>query len=249
MHSILPGRWPRQRIVITTILCIIVGTNAYRFITAIQIPISAGELGYRGIVITRLDAISYGVLAAYVKQYFPAWWSSPQVRRRLLILGLLLTGVVAFSASIVILKFYVDAGVYLAYVFYKRTFYFLFIGVSMSLLLPYMDGWQTFGSTVSQPGSGGHSDWRSIVVRLVTHISLISYSMYLLNLTPIMVNVVERIPTTSLATGWFKVGLFWSLVLVLSTLMFKFFEKPATELRERLSAKEPTELIKERVGS
>jgi peptidoglycan/LPS O-acetylase OafA/YrhL len=31
-----------------------------------------------------------------------------------------------------------------------------------------------------------------------------------------------------------KVGLFWTLVLVLSTLLFKYFEKPVTDLRNRL---------------
>ncbi|QJW88779.1 acyltransferase [Spirosoma taeanense] len=229
MHSLLSARWPHQRIVLATILTIILGTNLYRFITAIQIPISAGELGYRGIVLTRLDAISYGVLAAYVKQYYPREWASELLRRRLLTAGLLLTLIAAFSASIVILKFYYEAGVYPAYVFYKRTFYFPFIGLSMALLLPYMDGWRTATSGWSQFG----------IARAITHVSLISYSMYLLNLTPIMINVVERIPTTSLLTGWLKVGLFWALVLVLSTLLFKFFEKPVTELRERLSNREP----------
>lgn len=237
MHRVAPAQWPRQRVVLLTILAVILGTNLYRLILAIQIPISAGELGYRGIVTTRLDAISYGVLAAYVKQYFPQWWTNGPVRRRLLIAGIVLTGVAAFTASIAILKFYVEAGVYPAYVFYKRTFYFTFIGLSMALLMPYMDGWRT--------ATGGWAKFG--LARLITHISLISYSMYLLNLTPIMLNVVERIPTTSLATGWLKVGLFWTMVLVLSTVLFKFFEKPVTELRERLSAKEPK--ITEPVGT
>jgi peptidoglycan/LPS O-acetylase OafA/YrhL len=237
MHTVLPAQWPRQRIVLSTILLIIVGTNLYRLVLALQYPISAGELGFRGIVMTRLDAISYGVLAAYVKQYYPAFWTNNQLRRRLLVAGLILTGLTAFTASLVILKFYVDAGIYPAYVFYKRTLYFAVIGISMMLLIPYMDGWRT-----------ATKGWNTFgIAKAITHVSLISYSMYLLNLTPIMVNVVERIPTSSLAVGWLKVGLFWTLVLVLSTLLFKFFERPVTELRERLSAKEPkiTELVKE----
>jgi len=200
-----------------------------------QVPISAGELGFRGIVITRLDAISYGVLAAYLKYYFPVQWSNDVLRRRLLVLGLLLTTLVAFSASVFVLHIYFQTGVYLDYVFYKRTTYFLLIGLSMMLLMPYMDGWRT------APGS-----WtRFGISRAITHVSLISYSMYLLNLTPIMSTFIERIPTTSFAVGWLKVGLFWTLVLVLSTLLFKYFERPATQLRDRLSAKEPAQLVKE----
>lgn len=237
MHTLLPAQWPRQRIVLVSILLVILCTNLFRLISALQIPIAAGELGYRGIVVARLDAISYGVLAAYVRQYFPERWQNKLFRRRLFGIGLVMTILTAFSASIYILKFYVDLGIYPAYVFYKRTFYFLLIGLSMALLMPYMDGWKT--------ATGG---WKKLgLASFITHISLISYSMYLLNLTPIMLTVVERIPSTSLLVGWLKVGLFWGLVLVLSTLLYKFFEKPVTELRERLSKKEPTLLVSENV--
>ncbi|GAB3775105.1 acyltransferase [Spirosoma horti] len=238
VHSLFSARWSRQRIVLATILFIIIGTNLYRFITALQIPITEGELGYRGIVITRLDAISYGVLAAYVKNYFPVQWRDHALRRRFLWIGLALTLTAAFTSSIFIIKYYGDFGLFHAYTFYKRTFYFPAIGLSMALLMPYMDGWRTATGLWARFG----------LARTITHISLISYSMYLLNLTPIMVTFIERIPTTSLAVGWCKVGLFWALVLVLSTLLFKFFEKPVTQLRERISAKEPTQLVSERVN-
>ncbi|GAB2565957.1 acyltransferase family protein [Spirosoma areae] len=238
LHSLLAGRVSRQQIVLFTVLFIIIGTNLYRLTSAIQIPIIEGELGYRGIVLTRLDAISYGVLAAYAKHYFPMHWSNEALRRRWAVVGLLLTGLVALSASIFIIKFYVQAGIFPAYTFYKRTVYFPAIGISMALLMPYMDGWRTATGIWSRFG----------IARIITHISLISYSMYLLNLTPVMMTFIERIPTTSLAVGWSKVGLFWVLVLVLSTLLYKFFEKPVTELRERLSAKEPTELKEQDAG-
>ena len=232
MHSLFAGQWSRQRIVLATILFIIIGTNLYRFVLAVQIPISEGELGYRGIVTTRLDAISYGVLAAYVRHYFPAFWTNELLRKRLFVIGLIMTALFAFSASILVLKFYYDIGIFPAYTFYKRTFYFPLIGMSMMLLMPYMEGWRTATGIWARFGIG----------RVITHISLISYSMYLLNLTPIMLTVIERIPTTSPLVGWIKVWLFWALVLVLSTLLFKFFEKPVTALREKLSHKEPTRL-------
>ena len=236
MHGLLAGRWSRQRIVLVTILTIIVGTNLYRLYRSLQIPLLEGELEFRGIVATRLDAISYGVLGAYVRHYFPAYWTNVSIRRRLFIAGLTLTALTAFSSSIVTLQFYYEAGILPAYTFYKRTVYFLIIGVSMAMWLPYMDGWRT--------ATGGWA--RFGLARAITHVSLISYSMYLLNLTPIMMNVVSRIPTTSSTIGWLKIGLFWGLVLSLSTLLYKFFEKPVTELRERLSAKEPTQLTEQR---
>jgi peptidoglycan/LPS O-acetylase OafA/YrhL len=237
MHTVFSNKWPRQRIVLATILFIIIGTNLYRLILAIPIPISEGELGYRGIVVTRLDAISYGVLAAYVKNYFPTLWRNDTFRRRLGAIGLILTLIAAFTSSVIIIKYYYNAGLFPAYTFYKRTFYFPVIGLSMALLMPYMDGWRT--------ATGLWGKWG--IARAITHISLISYSMYLLNLTPIMGILIEKIPTTSLAVGWYKVALFWGLVLVLSTWLFKFFEKPVTQLRERISAKEPTQLMNDRI--
>jgi len=237
LHTLMPARWPRQRIVLTAILLIIVGTNIGRFVAAVLTPISAGELGFRGIVVTRLDAISYGVLAAYVKHYFPSFWTNDRTRSRLAVIGLILIVLTSFTASIIILKYYVQAGIYPAYVFYKRTFYFPIIGLSMALVVPYMDGWRTATGLWARFG----------IARLITHVSLISYSMYLLNLTPIMLTLLERFPTTSAAVGWTKVGVFWGLTLVVSTLLFAYFEKPVTELRERLSKKEPTLLTNEPV--
>ena len=237
LHTTLQNAWPHRRIVLATILTIILGTNLLRLIIALQTPIETGELGFRGIVLTRLDAISYGVLAAYVKQYFPGFWSNARQNRQLLITGLLLTGLVAFSSSIFIIGYYYNWGLQPAYVLYKRTLYFPAIGMSMALLMPYMDNWRTATGLWGRFG----------IARAITHVSLISYSMYLLNLTPIMVNGLEHIPTTSLVVGWAKVVAFWVLVLVISTLLFKYFERPVTALRERLSKKEPTQLTNERM--
>lgn len=223
-HRLAPSTWSRQQIVLAVILTVLIATNLLRFMQAIRIPISEGELGYRGIVLTRLDAISYGVLAAYLKQYYRSFWLSRRMQSTGFWIGLLLTVTLAFTASIFILPYYVDGGVYPAYVFYKRTFYFTAIGLSMMLLLPRMDTWQTS---------------RGWLASAITHISLISYSMYLLNLTPIMITFIERIPTTSLAIGYGKVGLFWVSTVLLATLLYRFYEKPMTSIRDRISKQEP----------
>lgn len=223
-HSFRPASWSRQNVVLAVILTVILGTNLLRLLLALQHPISDGELGFRGIVITRLDAIAYGVLAAYTKQYYPAFWRSPLAQRNAFWLGLAMTILTAFTASILVLATYVDAGIHPEYVFYKRTFYFAAIGMSMMLLIPRMDSWRT--------ASG-------LIPRAITHISLISYSLYLLNLSPIMILLIEQIPTTSLVSGYVKVALFWVLSIGLSTLLYKYYELPMTSLRDRLSKREP----------
>ncbi|MCY7357794.1 MAG: acyltransferase [Rudanella sp.] len=219
-----PASWSRQNVVLAVILTVILGTNLLRLVLALQHPINDGELGFRGIVLTRLDAIAYGILAAYTKQYYPAFWNSPLARQNAFWFGLTMTILTAFTASVLVLATYVDAGIFSEYVFYKRTLYFSVIGLSMMLLIPRMDAWRT--------ASG-------LIPRAITHISLISYSLYLLNLSPIMVLLIEQIPTISLAVGYAKVALFWVVCIGLSTLLYKYYELPMTTLRDRLSKREP----------
>ena len=223
-HSFRPASWSRQNVVLAVILTLILGTNLLRLSLALQHPISDGELGFRGIVITRLDAIAYGVLAAHTKQYHLTFWNSPLARQNAFWVGLAMTILAAFTASVLVLATYVDAGIFPGYVAYKRTLYFSVIGLSMMLLIPRMDAWRTA---------------TGLIPRAITHISLISYSLYLLNLSPIMVLLIEQIPTTSLVVGYAKVGLFWVVSIGLSTLLFKHYELPMTTLRDRLSKREP----------
>ncbi len=225
VSALTPKTWSRQRVILTVILLVIVGSNVGRLVQAVRIPLDIPnpELGYRGIVLTRLDAIAYGVLAAWLKQYKPGFWNGRWAQNTGFWLGVALTIGVAVTSSILILPYYVDGGVYPMYVFYKRSIYFLVMGVSMLLLVPRMSNWQT-GPRLLTP--------------FVTHISLISYSMYLLNLSVIMALIINPIPTTSVWVGYGKVLLFWVLTIVAATVLYRLYEKPMTQLRERFSKKE-----------
>jgi peptidoglycan/LPS O-acetylase OafA/YrhL len=224
--AVAPKTWPKQRVLLTVILLVIVGTNAGRLIQTIRIPITPQdpELGYRGIVLSRLDAIAYGVLAAWIRQYRPQFWTGRWAQQTGFWLGIILTVIVSFTASIFVLRYYVDWGVYPLYVLYKRSLYFLAIGLSMMLLVPRMSAWKT------------QTGW---FVGVITHISLISYSMYLLNLSPILGQIISRIPTPSASAAYGKLALFWGLSVLLPTLVYRFYEKPMTMLRDRFSKKEP----------
>lgn len=226
VSAIAPSSWPKRRILLTVILLVIVGSNVGRLIQAIRIPLNIPnpELGYRGIVLTRLDAIAYGVLAAWLKQYKPGFWNGRWAQNTGFWLGLIVTILVAFTSSILILPYYVDGGVYPAYVFYKRSLYFLIMGLSMMMLVPRMSAWETTTGWIS---------------RAITHVSLISYSMYLLNLSVVMALLINPIPTTSLFVAYSKIVLFWFLTIILATLLYRLYEKPMTLLRERFSRKEP----------
>jgi peptidoglycan/LPS O-acetylase OafA/YrhL len=92
-------------------------------------------------------------------------------------------------------------------------------------LLPYLSDYKK--------GSG-------VLYKFITYISLISYSMYLLNLSVIQNWIINRIPWADLDLSknfilltTFKYGLYWFLVIFLSILLYKYFEIPMTRLRDK----------------
>ncbi|WP_234733012.1 acyltransferase family protein [Tellurirhabdus bombi] len=232
-HRFLNGRLSKQQILFGLILTFLVLANGIRLYRAIIIPKELGEQEVRNIVLFRLDAIVYGVLGAYVKHYHAAFWKNRTVAKILFWLGLGIIAFLSLSASIWSLTFYYNHGLLGNYAFYKHSFFTTFMGLSMVMILPLMDGIRT--------GRG----W---IARAVTHISLISYSMYLLNLSLIMNFIIDPIPTSSESIGWAKYALFWVLVIGASTLLYKFYERPMTDLRDRVSKKEPKLLNPERVN-
>lgn len=223
LHGLMRGA-PRRTVVLTLVLAFILLTNALRLYKALQLPTGTTEVDVRGIVLMRLDAIAYGVLGAFIKQYYPTIWHNRKIAIALFIIGVAAVLTISFTSSIWMLHVFHEYQLMTTYVFYKHTFYFLAMGVSMLLLLPFMDSIRT--------GRG----W---LARFITHVSLVSYSMYLINLSLLMGLVFDRIPTTSLAVGWAKYIGFWLAVIGLATLLYKYFEKPMTDLRERISRKEP----------
>ena len=71
----------------------------------------------------------------------------------------------------------------------------------------------------------------------MTHISLISYSMYLLILGIIADVIQKHFRPVTPAGGIIMYLVFWTAVIGFSTLLYKYFEKPVMDLRDRKSSK------------
>lgn len=72
-------------------------------------------------------------------------------------------------------------------------------------------------------------------------VSIISYSMYLLNLTPIQKRLMPLIDTLTgwdslpkSASAWYHYPLYWFLVIFCSWILYTVFEKRMAELRDKL---------------
>jgi peptidoglycan/LPS O-acetylase OafA/YrhL len=62
---------------------------------------------------------------------------------------------------------------------------------------------------------------------------LISYSMYLLNLAVISEVLCALFPPWGPHTAWALYGVYWVLVLACSTLLYKYYEKPMMDIRDK----------------
>lgn len=157
----------------------------------------------KGVVIYSLDSIAYGILGAYIKFYFTAIWEKYKV-----------TFFVSGLLTILFTMYRDESHVIL----FEKVLSSNVLNIGILFLFP------LFNSIKTAP---------IFFVRIVTHISVISYSMYLVNLAI----VAEVIRDNFMPTGHFQSILtyiiYWTIVIVLSTIMYKYYEKPLTDLRDR----------------
>lgn len=170
---------------------------------------------FRKQVITRLDSLMYGVLAAYLHYYKRDWWL--RHRKTLLFVGL---AVLLFHKT---MSYYMVESM-VEYAVYYSVFSFVDLSIGTMLLLPWLSEYKI--------KSG-------LAYELVTRLSLISYSVYLVHfslvrniLVPAILSLSTSLEGSSLHI--LSYVLYWLLTIVLSVLLYKFFELPMMNLRGRL---------------
>ncbi len=158
---------------------------------------------FRKVVLMRLDSIAYGLLAAWIHWFYPHIWKI--VRWPAFVVGLaLMHFIIHYQSPVTSL--------------YKQLVYLSITPISAVLLIP-------LASTIFQA--------KGAIARAVTHISKISYSMYLINLALVAEVIRDNFPVQGEMDGLLKYGLFWFIVVGASTLIYNYFEKPMMNLRER----------------
>jgi peptidoglycan/LPS O-acetylase OafA/YrhL len=154
-------------------------------------------------VLCRLDSIGFGVLAAWMAFYVPHWWSKARIP--------------AFLLGALLILFLVNHQEPVGTV-YRQVVMFSLVPFSVMLLLPAMEGLKL-----------GHG----LAAVAVQHISKISYSMYLINLALVAEVIRDNFPPQNGPDGILKYGIFWVVVLAGSSLLYRYFEKPVMDLRDR----------------
>ena len=157
------------------------------------------------VIIYHLDGIALGLLAAYLRHHHPEFWH--QSRNITFVLGLVSCYVILYTPWNPTERFTV-------------VFKILLQSLGCFLLLPRFETLRKAPVWLRKP---------------VTHISLVSYSIYLINLCLVSSVITSQVEVggKAEAIGWNVV--YWVVVFVLSTLIYKYYEKPIMDLRDRIS--------------
>ncbi len=168
------------------------------------------NVNVKGMVIYRIDAIYYGVLGAYISIVFPSFWR--RIRFVLFPLGVfLLLGLIFL---IPMNRIFIDA-----YPAFWNVWYFEIKSMALLCTLPLLSHWKSTASLVLKP---------------VTYISMVSYAMYLLHYSIVMQLMKFFMPTEDFAGLDIAVFIlvYLLLTLLLSDLLYRFYERPMTDLRD-----------------
>ncbi|MGV3631709.1 MAG: acyltransferase family protein [Bacteroidota bacterium] len=196
------------------VLAVIAGILLYRFYLFQQYTGKDFQTDILLQVIPRLDAIMVGVSGAFCVTYYPKTWQKFNHWSWL----------PAMFAMLYLLKFLNvnDTGIY--YCVFAPTLK----AMSVLLMLPFLSGWKLSSST-------GFS-------RVITFISITSYSIYLINRT-VVIDIFIKFGIHGNLRNKHKAGefwileylLFWALSVILAYVLYKAIEQPFMKLRRRES--------------
>ncbi|MDO5981801.1 acyltransferase family protein [Flavivirga spongiicola] len=163
----------------------------------------------RKVVIYRIDSIYYGFLAAFLAQVFHSAWNN--YKKWFLVLGILLF--IGLHSCVFLFNMQPENSQ-----LFFNVFYLPLLSISLLLFFPFFSSWKTGGPFKNT----------------ITKISVLSYALYLINYSIVLLTIQNFISVegTPLVIKFLILLLYWFLSFGLSYLLFKYFERPMTNLRD-----------------
>ncbi len=155
------------------------------------------------VVIYRLDSIAFGLLAAWIHHYLPSVWNK-----------------LKWPA------FFVGVGTIVSFFFIEHNAENMFDRV-------FGNTFSTIGSLLVLPLFSSITTGPQLAIRLFTFTSKITYSMYLINLSVVAMLIMNNIDIKNSAESILLYIAYWEAVIILSALMYRYFEKPIMDLRDK----------------
>lgn len=177
----------------------------------LQTNLDIWNVSLKAVVIYRLDAIFYGVLASWIYCRYANFWKKN--KSVFLVIGILCFLFIAFGIGKI--GFRPEGQNRFLYIAYLPI-----VSISISFFLPFLSGWKSEKSKLKSP---------------VVFISLISYSIYLLHYSVILQLMKYFIPIEEYPMSQKHAFTFTYLLLtiILSYGLYIWYEKPMMDLREK----------------
>lgn len=180
-------------------------------ITTQNTTLTQWNLSLKAVVIYRLDSIFIGVLCSWLFYQFELLWKKYQV----LVMGI---GTLLFFFQFFVIG-YLGWGIE-THPWLWNVIYLPLLSVAVACFLPFLSEWKS-----------SHLFWEKPIVWL----SKISYSMYLLHYSVILLLMKQYLSYD--AQDAFQIALFilgyFSITLILSSLLYRFYELPLMNLRDK----------------
>ena len=177
------------------------------------------NINLKAVVLYRIDAIYYGVLAAYLALVYPEFWKKQTTL--FLFLGALLFiaihGVIGTAGWTTQVQ-----------PFFFNVLYLPLCSMAIAMSLPFFSRLKRVPKLVLKP---------------ITFVSLISYSMYLLHYS-IVLQMMRYFFTSEDYNALQKVGFavgYLAITILLSYFLYRLYEKPMMDLRDRTYFKQKFE--------
>ena len=204
-----------NKAIIWTSFVILISVTIFRYYKFLNVPIenlSQWDLLFRKQVFTRMDSLMFGIIGSYLQFYYLKFWN----KYKSVLFG---AGLILF----ILLKIIAINELLPVNGLFNCVFSFSITSLSTLLLLPFLSNLKT---------------GRGYLFYFLTYISLISYSMYLLNLSVVQFWILDSIDLVRFQyIPYLNViiiySLYWILTISFSILLYKYFELPMMKLRER----------------
>ena len=173
----------------------------------------------RKVVIYRIDSIYYGFIGAYISFYFKEYWF--RIRWFAFSFGVIIFTCIHLYLVINGVQPTTDS-------IFFNVLYLPIISSSILLLFPVFSNW-----------SNG-----SMMKEIITNISKWSYALYLVNYSIVLLSIQYFIDISILGITKkvLVLALFWFTSFALAYLLYKYFEKPILDFREKPRFKNWTRL-------
>jgi peptidoglycan/LPS O-acetylase OafA/YrhL len=173
------------------------------------------NVNLKALTLYRIDAIYYGVLAAYVSLIKPSFW------RRYRFLLLIIGGGLFLGLNVIIptQQIFIES-----HPFFWNVLYLPINSIAIAFTLPLLS------QIKSAP---------KLIVVPITIVSVISYSMYLIHYSVVLQLMKHFFPTEGLSASNLiaYLSIYVIITLVGSYALYAFFERPMTNLRDTAKIK------------